>query len=78
LADHYITFNSETGSYGNEKLLDTIKNFANEDELIISIDTRDSVRLRNVTETLDKKGFEYMTKGSDDGRMYSIIAHLKR
>lgn len=78
MADHYITFNDETGSYGNEKLLNTIKNLDKDDELIINISTTDSVRLRNVTETLDQNGFEYQTKGNDDGNMYSIIAHLKK
>lgn len=59
------------------RIVDTVKQMSNDEQLVLSMDSQDSYRAENIFSILEKHNFEWSTKGGHDGRDYYIIAKKK-
>lgn len=78
MTNYYINLNTQGQQNTQEKLLNIISNVKENDELVVSVDSDNHSKISNTAKLLNENGFEHITKGNDDGRQLSIIAHLKR
>lgn len=59
------------------RIVDTVKQMSNDEQLVLSMDSQDSYRAENIFSILEKHNFEWSTKGGHDGRDYYIIVKKK-
>lgn len=64
----YVTLNDV------RRIVDTVKEMGNEEQLVVSMNSQDSYKAQNIFSVLEKNNFEWSTKGGHDGRDYYIIA----
>ncbi len=60
------------------KVKDVVENASDEDELIINIDSNDSVDAYNIYSILENGNYEFSPKTTNDGKTYTITAHKRR
>ncbi len=77
MADYYINFNHQGHKDSSKKLLSMMDDIKENDEIIISVEADNHQKMETITDILEKNGFEYLPKGDEGGRRFSIIAHLK-
>ncbi|KPU26526.1 hypothetical protein TR13x_09610 [Caloranaerobacter sp. TR13] len=78
MADYYINFDRELGLNSITKLLNTIGEINENDELIVTMDSNDAMQSRFIREALENNGFEVLPKGDHTGKKYKLIAHRKK
>ena len=64
----YVTLNDV------RRIVDTVKDMNDNEQLVVSMNSQDSYKVQNVFSVLEKNNFEWSTKGGHDGREYYIIA----
>ena len=71
-----ITLDLRIGEVNNgvDRLKDTIPRMGPDDELTIIVEATDAHETDGVIDELEKNGFDYQPKGSNDGNLYNIIA----
>lgn len=60
------------------KVKKIVENTSDEDELVINIDSNDSIDAYNIYSILENGGYEFLPKTTDNGKTYTIIAHKRR
>jgi hypothetical protein len=77
MSDYRINFGSLIGASDTERLSYMLGVVDNDDELIITMEAADVDQAGNIFTVLDTNGFDIVTKGSNDGEKYNIVARRK-
>ena len=77
MSQYFLDFSGELGLSDNHKLLQTIKQVQEDDEVVIVMDSNDAHQADQIFRLLDKNNFQYLPKGTESGEKYQIYAKRK-
>jgi hypothetical protein len=78
MSDYRINFGSLIGASDTERLSYMLGVVDFDDELIITLEAADVDQAGDIFSVLDNNGFDIVTKGSNDGDKYNIIARRRK
>jgi len=77
MAERMISIGSYVTLNDVRRIVDTVKHMDTEDQLVVSMNSRNSFEAQNIFSVLERNDFEWSTKGGHDGRDYYIIARKR-
>jgi len=72
-----MTLEHPIGLHDVRKVIESIKNIGEGEELVIQMSNLDSYRAEGIFSILDKENYQWTTKGGHDGNDYYIVARRK-